>query len=88
MALLLTLAMVYLLVTSTLPAIRDRAAIRALRVAEETELATLRAEVASLEQLMQAFERDALVRERFLSAQRLSPDISGPIEVGAPEPDQ
>jgi len=88
MALLLTLAAVYVFVTSTLPAIREREVMRGLRVAEQTELERLRRQVQVLEQLMDALERDPLVHERLMAAQRLSPDVTGPVEVAPPAPDQ
>jgi hypothetical protein len=77
LTLLLALGIVYVFVTSTVPALRDRQQVRERRVALEREIEAL----VPLEEQLRAWNEgaldDPLLRERLLERWRRSPDAPG-----------
>lgn len=87
LTLLLTLGIVYVFVTGTLPALADRAEIRARRAAAEADIQRLSGDVEALQQWNQAAELDPLTQERLRERWRLAPDVPGYRQLPDPESD-
>ena len=79
-ALLLAAAVVFVFMTSTLPAIKQRREARAQRAAMERRVEELERRAEALRVLLDTLETDRFVRERYLDLKRLTPEIVGPIE--------
>ena len=77
LTLLMSLGMVYLFVTATLPALLDRHELHERREATEAENQALEGRVRTLQDWNDAAQKDPLVRERLLETWRLGPDAPG-----------
>jgi hypothetical protein len=86
LTLLLTLGIVYVFVTGTLPALADRAEIRSRRAAVEADIQRLNADVDLLQKWNDAAELDPLTQERLRERWRLAPDVPGYRQVPDPDP--
>ena len=84
--LLLTLAIVYVFATGTLPALLDRREVRQRRAAVETDIQRLEGEVELLQQWNDAAELDPLTQERLRERWRLAPDVAGYRQLPDPDP--
>lgn len=79
LTLLLTAALVYLFVHSTLPALAERDRLRRARAAAELDTGALRDAVRERELWLEAVrDRDPFVTERIVGAQERSPELDGP----------
>ncbi len=86
LTLLLTSAMVALYMGQTIPALKERAALRDRRVAAEIELADKKRQLAEGLLWLRGAAEDPFVRERFRDAYTRSPDVTGPrVVVALPE---
>ena len=86
LTLLLTLGIVYVFVTGTLPALADRAEIRERRAAAEAEIERLTGNVQTLQAWSAAAEQDPLTQERLRERWRLAPDAPGYRQLPDPQP--
>jgi len=86
LTLLLTLGIVYVFVTGTLPALTDRHEIRQRRAAVEADIQGLQGHVDLLQQWNEAAELDPLTQERLRERWRLAPDVPGYRQLPDPEP--
>jgi hypothetical protein len=77
LTLLLTLGMVYVFATATLPALLDRHELRERRQAVDADVLEAQARVDRLRDWHEAGQKDPLVQERMREAWRLSPDAPG-----------
>ncbi len=85
LALLLTAAMAWILVRSTLPAIEQKERVRSALLEKEAHVQARRQESSRLESYAEAIQHDPLLRVRVAELERLSPAIPGPIVI---TPDQ
>jgi hypothetical protein len=86
LTLLLTLGIVYVFVTGTLPALSDRAEIRSRRAAVEADIQRLEVDVHTLQEWNAAAANDPLTRERLRERWRLAPDAPGYRQLPDPSP--
>jgi hypothetical protein len=86
LTLLLTLGIVYVFFTGTLPAMTDRTEIRQRRAAVDAEIGRLGPHVLDLEDWNRAARVDPLVRERLSERMRQAPDAPGYRVLPDPEP--
>ncbi len=77
LTLLITLGMVYVFLSGTLPALLDRRELAGHRARVDAELEALRARVGNLQDWNAAVEIDPLLRERLIESRRRSPDAVG-----------
>lgn len=87
LTLLLTLGIVYVFVTGTLPALADRAEIRERRAEVEADIERLSTSVELLRAWNEAAEHDPITQERLRERWRLAPDAEGYRTLPDPDPD-
>jgi hypothetical protein len=84
LTLLLTAALVAVYVLQTVPALQERAQLRAARAEAEAELQRQRDALQQGSLWLRGASTDPFVRERFLDAYRRSPEVPGPYVQIAP----
>jgi hypothetical protein len=84
--LLLTLGIVYVFVTGTLPALADRAEIRQRRADVEADIERLETAVEGLQQWNEAAALDPVTQERLRERWRLAPEVPGYRHLPDPQP--
>ena len=77
LTLVLTLGIVYVFASATLPALLERRALARRRVETSAEILRLQGEARTLADWNEAAATDPLVRERLAESKRLSPDAPG-----------
>jgi hypothetical protein len=86
LTLALTLGIVYVFLTGTLPALTDHQDVRRRRAEVDARIERLAPHVLDLEEWNRAAQRDPLVRERLAERMRLTPDAPGYRVLPDPEP--
>jgi len=84
LTLLLTAALVAVYIFQTVPALQERAQLRAARAEAEARLVRQRAALQQGSLWLRGADDDPFVRERFLDAYRRSPEVPGPYVQFAP----